>query len=55
MPDWTYVPLRKPALGVLGNEQRSRRFALGLFTSIARMPGGAKLIRAFDYTHDHPA
>ena len=55
MPDWTYVPLRKPALGVLGSEERSRRAALGLITRVARLPGGTKLIRAFDYTHDHPA
>lgn len=55
MPDWTYIPLRKPALGIFGNETRTRRAALGLITTVAKLPGGPTIIRGFDYTHDHQA
>ncbi len=55
MPDWTYVPLRKSAIGLLGSERRAQRAALALISGVARLPGGPKIIRAFDYTHDHEA
>ena len=54
MPDWTYIPLRKPAMGVLGSEAKTRRSAIALVSRIARLPGGERLIRSFDYTHDLP-
>lgn len=54
MPDWTYIPFRKPAIGILGSEARSQRAAIGLVSGLARVPGGERVIRAFDYTHDLP-
>jgi len=54
VPDWTYIPLRKPAMGVLGSEAKTRRSAIALVSRIARLPGGERLIRSFDYTHDLP-
>jgi hypothetical protein len=53
MPDWTYLPLQPAAERLLG-PHRARRFALSGIGRLALVPGGARLIRAFDYTTDHP-
>lgn len=55
VPDWTYVPLRRPATGIFGSEKRAQSVALGFIRRVARLPGGELIIRAFDYTHDHEA
>ena len=55
MPDWTYIPLRDLSSMLLRSEQRSRRAAVGLVSNLARLPGGERVIRSFDYTHDLPA
>ncbi len=52
MPDWTYVPLRRPADRIFG-PQRAQRRAMGVVRRVARWPGGPTIIRGFDYTHDH--
>src|SRR5262245_12082289 len=44
MPDWTYVPLRRPMAVLLGR-QRSLEVALSVLAAIARFPGGPRLIR----------
>jgi hypothetical protein len=54
VPDWTYLPLRRAAERVVG-VQRSRRGALILVSGLARLPGGATIIRGFDFTHRHEA
>ena len=55
MPDWTYLPLRNVSIGMFGSEENSRRRAMGFIRTVARLPGGGSVIRAFDYTHDHAA
>jgi hypothetical protein len=51
VPDWTYLPLRPAAERLLG-VGRARRVALRGVARIASIPGGPKVIRAFDYTTD---
>lgn len=46
VPDWTYVPLRRPAERVLG-ASRAHQWALGSLSGLARLPAGASTIRAF--------
>ncbi len=54
MPDWTYIPLKDPAAGLLGSRARAQKGGLRLITTIARLPLGRWVIRGFDYTYDHP-
>jgi hypothetical protein len=46
VPDWTYVPLRRPMAALLG-EQRSRRAALHALAVLAGAPGGHRVVRTF--------
>ncbi len=41
-------------MGILGSATRTRRAAIGLVSTIAKLPGGETIIRGFDYTHDLP-
>jgi hypothetical protein len=53
MPDWSYVPLRGAAERLVG-VSRSRRSALRLVSTLARLPLGNHLIRSFSFTVTHP-
>lgn len=53
MPDWTYIPLRNASSALLG-VSRSRASAIGLVSTLAKLPGGPLLIRCFSFTFDHP-
>ncbi len=54
MPDWTYLPLRRVGERVVG-PKRARQMAMLVVRGVARLPGGANVIRAFDHTHNHAA
>jgi len=54
VPDWTYIPLKDPAAGLLGSRARAQAAGVRLITTIARLPFGEWVIRGFDYTYDHP-
>ena len=53
MPDWTYHPLRRPMAALFG-ERRSRRMALGLVGTLARVGAGRALITGLGHTTPPP-
>lgn len=54
VPDWTYIPLKDPAAGLLGSRTKAQAAGVRLITTIARLPFGEWIIRGFDYTYNHP-
>ena len=54
VPDWTYLPLKNPAAGVLGSHAKAQKSGLRVITTVAKLPFGDRIIRSFDYTYDHP-
>lgn len=54
VPDWTYIPLRNPAAGILGSRAKAQTAGVRIIKTVASLPFGDRIIRGFDYTHDHP-
>lgn len=53
MPDWTYVPVLRPALRRLGPE-RATRTALGSMSRLSALPGGTGLLRLMAWSYPLP-
>ncbi len=46
--------MRRSAAGAFGSHHAARRAAMRFIRKIAALPGGATLIKSFDYTYDLP-